>query len=311
MKKTALALLAGVAGSLAATGAFAADVIVPMPAVVAPAAPIVTSFAGYVDIHYGIQNIADLFVEDGEVFDDGDGHQHRLFSGAGRGAYWFTPSLGLQLDAWYTQVWEAEDREDAWADTGVGAHLLYQTNGGLVLGLLASYGRDADFDESDPMFNVALEGAQTFGNFRLMGQVGYVVDRSEEGIEDTQRTAYAAMAATYYLNPGFSITGNAGIARWFERTDEDDNDHDMIYTFGGRMDYQIGQSPLSLYAGVQQTRTREFDGEDGGELDDVDRETTFFVGVRMLLGTDTLQANDAVVPFADLNPMYGQPWAAR
>lgn len=306
MKKFSLAsvLLSSVAF---ASAAFAADPLPPVvvaPEVVPP--PPVTTAAGYVDAHFGFRSLFERFVVEEETEFEGDWRE-TVLGGAGRGAFHLSPTLVLQLDAWanFFQRRFDDGETSNWATGGVGTHLVFQTPGGLRAGALLSYGR-----EDGAWVNAAGEVAQSFGNFRVSGQAGVAFGVAGEAQLDGERTWYVTAAGTFYVNPDFAITGHVGFDRWYETADEDEMNYSRALTYGARVELGLGQTPLSVYAGYMARRETELSFDFPDEAYHL-RTRTVYVGVRMLLGRDSLQEMGDAVGFADLNPIYGDQFAPR
>lgn len=309
-KTTSLALLLLSTAALT-SAALAADPL-PPPVVVAPTPvpPPVTDLAGYVDVHFGHQWAYEEFFEGGEP-DGEEEWRETALGGAGRAAWNIRPTFALQLDAWFN-LWQ-EKFDDGFTGNGglggVGTHFVFGSPDGMRFGVLTSVGRSYG-----TWANVAGELATSFGNFRVSAQGGFTFGLVGEPKEDGERAYYIAANATFYPTENLALTGHGGWYRWYETNDGDDNDRDTGLTLGARAEFRLGSSPLSIYAGYRFDRVVEVDGEDFGlDFDDIDiiRTHTVYVGVRMLLGRDTLRDLDDAVPFADYNPLYGDPFAHR
>lgn len=286
-----------------ASMALAAD---PVPVVVAPEVmpATVPSLAGYVAAHFGRDRGGETQSVD-EVIDFEEAWIDTAIGGAGRAAWWITPSFALQLDAW-ANLWEStfEGGTDNWGEGGFGAHVVYQTAGGLQLGGLLSVGR-----EDGTAINVAAEAAQSFGNFRLAIQTGYTVPIAGEDAEEGERHVYVTAAGTYFITPNFAITAHAAIERWWETSDPGDTQRERNFNYGVRAELGLGDTPFSIYVGFQGEHWWET--VDEAPVTNNGGERTLFAGVRMLLGRDNLRDLSAAVPFADYNPVFGDQFAPR
>lgn len=314
MRKTAalgLTLLSTVAF---APAAFAADPM-PLPVVVAPQPlpPVPATMAGYVDAHFGMRWAYQEFFFDGQPDGDNEFRENAL-GGAGRAAWSINPSLALQMDAWFN-MWQEIDREerpDPKGAGGVGAHVVFGSPTGLRFGALASVGRirSGNWPADDGTWvNLAGELAATFGAFRVSMQGGFTFGIAGDAIDDGERAYYVAANATFYPMENLAITGHAGWDRWYETDDAPDNDAENTLTLGARAELKIGATPMSIYGGYTFDRALFVNGED--PFTRVTRSHMVYAGVRMLLGRDTLEALDNAVPFADWNPIYGDPFAHR
>jgi len=315
MRRTALGLtlLSTVAF---APAAFAADPM-PPPVIVAPQPPpppLVPTMAGYVDAHFGKRWAYEEFFYQGEP--DGDEEfRENVLGGAGRAAWNINPSLALQMDAWFNmwqEIYDDEGRSDPEGAGGVGAHIVFGSPTGIRFGALASVGRigSGTWNADDGTWvNLAGELAATFGAFRIATQGGFTFGIAGDAADDGERAYYIVANATFYPTDNLAITGHAGWDRWYETDDGDDNDVETTLTLGARAELKIGATPLSIYGGYTYDRAVFVNGDD--PWTSVTRSHMVYAGVRMLLGRDTLRALDDAVPFADWNPIYGDPFAHR
>lgn len=296
----------GLAAALLTSVAFAPVALaadpVPPPVVIAPQPPPppVANLAGYVDAHFGLEKgrFEEFFEGDPDFEED---WRNTILGGAGRGAWAISPSFTFQLDAWFN-IWQTKDEEEVfnWGEGGVGTHFIFTTAGGLRAGGLVSVGRG-----DGTWINFAGEVAQSFGNFRLSAQAGYTIPLSGFPKEDGERSWYITAAGTFYITPDFAITANIGYDRWRETISEgDDLDIERTLSYGLRVEYGIGNTPLSIYAGFHSEHLRGVD-LDEPEWTWIERERTYFAGVRMLIGRDTLQEMGDAVGFADYNAIFG------
>jgi hypothetical protein len=313
MRKTAalgLTLLSTVAF---APMAFAADPM-PPPIVVAPQLPPAPpTLAGYVDAHFGMRWAYEEFFFEGQPNGDDEFRENAL-GGAGRAAWNINPSLALQMDAWFNmwQRLDEEERVDPEGAGGVGMHAVFGSPTGIRFGALASVGRigSGTWNADDGMWvNLAAELAATFGAFRVSTQGGFTLAVTGDAADDRERAYYVAANATFYPTDNLAITGHAGWDRWYETNDAPDNDVENTLTLGARAELKIGATPMSIYGGYAFDRAVFVNGDDPFAA--VTRSHMVYAGVRMLLGRDTLEALDNAVPFADWNPIYGDPFAHR
>ncbi|MCW5713561.1 MAG: hypothetical protein KIT43_03480 [Bauldia sp.] len=288
--------------------ALAADVISPVvfvpPPVVIPVAPTV---AGYIDLHFGILRGFEDFYFD-ESYEGTDYWRSLVLGGGGRGAYELTQALNIQLDAWFNFIVNPDRRlvasvSDGYANFGrggIGGHIFVDTAGGLYAGALATVGVVTDYG----MFaNVGAEVAQSFGNFTVSIQGGYTFGILGEPAFDGHRSMYVRAGGTFYVGPNTSVAANVGFSRT-RIIDEAIFGREL--SWGARVEHKLGSSPFTIFGAYEGYRWAGYDADDPFSWNGM--EHAFVVGVRMLFGRDTLQALDAAVPFADYNPIYGDPF---
>ncbi|MCW5714392.1 MAG: hypothetical protein KIT43_07775 [Bauldia sp.] len=315
MRKTTVLGLTLLSTVAFAPTAFAADPV-PPPIVVAPQPPpppAPPTLAGYVDAHFGMRWAYEEIFFDG-TFEFDEEFRENVLGGAGRAAWNINPSLALQMDAWFNmwQLLDEEELDDPEGAGGVGMHVVFGSPTGIRFGALASVGRigSGTWSADDGTWvNLAGELAATFGAFRVSTQGGFSLGIAGDAADDGERAYYAVANATFYPTDNLAITGHAGWDRWYETDDGGDNDVETTLTVGARAELKIGATPMSIYGGYAFDRAVFLNGDDPETI--VTRSHMVYVGVRMLLGRDTLRALDNAVPFADWNPIYGDPFAHR
>ena len=308
-------LLACTAAATAAMGsvAFAEGVapVVIAPIVVAPpqARP---ALAGYVDLMLGYGWGWEIFLEQG--FPPFEERWRALsFRGAGRAAHYLTPGFGIQLEAW-TKLFVGhqvefdnnvlDDEFDYWFTTGgLGTHFIIGAPGGFQGGFVASVGLPGD----GLWANIGADMAATFGNFRVSGQGGFSFGVFGDAQFDVERDIYVTAGAAFYPTPNLSIGAHVGWDRFTENFGDPSQDTSRAINYGFRIEQKLGNSPFAIHAAYFGVRWNGFDDDETWN----GREHVVTGGIRLLLGGDTLQAVDALVPFADRNAIYGDPFAPR
>jgi len=297
-----------------APAAFAADPT-PPPIIVAPQPPAPPTLAGYVDAHFGMRWVYEEIFYEGE-FERDDGFRQNALGGAGRAAWNISSSLALQMDAWFNSwqlVWDGSEGEPGGLG-GIGAHIVFGSPTGIRFGALASVGRIGAgpwIADDGTWVNLAGELAATFGAFRVSTQGGFTFGINGDAADDGERAYYVVANATFYPTENLAITGHAGWDRWYETDDGDANDVETRLTLGARTELRVGATPLSIYGGYAFRREVFVSGYFDDPRTVLSRSHMVYGGVRMLLGRDTLRALDDAVPFADWNPIYGDPFAHR
>jgi hypothetical protein len=306
-------LLACTAAATAAMGSVAfAEGLAPVviaPIVVAPpqARP---TLAGYVDLMLGYGWGWEINLEQGDPPWE-DRWREVSFRGAGRAAHYLTPGFGIQFEAW-TKLFVGHGMSfdngqfvgegDYWFTTGgLGTHFIIGAPGGFQGGLVATVGLDGGL-----WANVGADVAATFGNFRISGQGGFSFGVFGDAQVDVERDIYAEVGATFYPTPNLSIGANVGWDRFTENYGPG-QDTFRGFNYGFRVEQKLGNSPFAIHAAYGGFRWNGFDDDETWN----GMEHVVTVGVRLLLGGDTLQAVDALVPFADRNHIYGDPFAPR
>ena len=294
-----------VAGSaVLAGGALAADPapVIPLPVVAAPEQRCET--VGYVDAYVG----AGL----GREFDPGFRDQEvrwvdLAYGGAGRASIQCAPRFSMQLDAWadhwsgiYNTFYQGSPINETQyferTTMGVGTHLTFHT-GNLQVGPLMSVGTVAGWGT---FANIGIEAAFNTSNLRLDAQAGFTTAVFGPAAADDARDVYAQVGATFYPTPNFSIGANVGVdfyndtTPWFRRT----------LSWGAKIEFSPQALPIAFYAG--------YEGWHWGAGFDTDFddlygwEHNFRIGLRFMVGAETLRELDEAVGLIDENPIYGQ-----
>jgi len=260
---------------------------------IAPLAPAsdMQGVSGYVDLYAGIGTI-----------DFGGPVNYDLvpIGGAGRANIWFSPTFALQLDAWGEGVsWDLPGNNSAsYNSFGIGGHLAWRDPNSFAFGGLASVG-DAAFGRWG---NVGLEGQAYFGNFTLYGQAGYTFDISGNSGPGGSGfdVWYVIGEGRYFPMPNLMLAGHIG---YDDFSCSGCGDASAI-RWGADVEFQPGGSPV---AGFLSYQGASLDTGGGPDID----EHVFLAGVKVLMGQDSLQANNNYgATFADHNPVYGK-WNLR
>lgn len=295
MRKLSVVLLAGVASFGLAGGALAADpiVIVPAPQPVVVEAPTVTSLAAYIEM-FGALSFELERGDDTEI-DEGDRERYRGLGAQARVSVPLGAALRLQADGWFEHWRELTDEED-FDDyrSGVAAHLIVTTGGGLMLGAMISTGHSSNVGEG--AYTPAIEIAYMAERFRLGAQAGIAIGTGEYGEEYEPRDRYVQVVGTFYLNDNLAISANGGFSHYREL-----NDANYDFTeinWGTRVEFNPNGGSLGIFAAYQGTRETWIDG---------DIDTAHFVGIGLSLNNNgfSIRERDEAVGFTDLNPLYG------
>jgi len=293
-----------IAGSLLiAGGAQAAD---PIPIVALPSvepAPRCDT-AGYVDAYVGAGY--------GRVFNPGNPDFGALwgdvaFGGAGRAAIQCSPRFSLQLDAWgdrWEGYWAYYDDAGPYSEPeyferttlGIGTHLTLHT-GRFLVGPLASIGSVANVGT---FANVGIEAAFNTERMRFEGQIGFTPALLGPAAAVDARDFYAQIGAAFYVRPNFSISANVGgdlysdTSTWYRRT----------LSWGAKIEFSPRSMPVAFYVGYEGWHWGE--GFDTAYDYNYAWEHAVRVGIRFMVGADTLRELDEAVGLIDENAIYGQ-----
>jgi hypothetical protein len=222
-----------------------------------------------------------------------------------RGALAVNATTVLQFDVW-NRTWQGHERDNCigcggpdeydytgW-ETGYGAHLSFHSAPGTQWGVLASLG-NSSYDDSQ-LANLGVEAAHDFNNWRLYGQAGYTFE-TDPGSVDAPPDVYGVVAATYYLNPDFALTGSVG----FDRQSNDIATWNTL-SWGGRVERKFHDAPISMFVAYQ---GRSPSGSTPGDVTYNGTTQSVIGGLRFTFGKSTLRDLNAAVGLLDMNPEYG------
>jgi hypothetical protein len=262
-------------------------------------------FAAYFEVNGGENWGTEVGTQTGNPTSIHESWHDTQIVAAARGALTINTTTVLQFDVW-NRTWRGHERDNCigcggiheydyggW-QTGYGGHLSFHTAPGTQWGVLASLG-NSSYDDS-PLANLGVEAAQDFSNWRLYGQAGYTFETSP-GSVDAPPDVYGVVAATYYLNPDFAISGNLG----FDRQANDEAAWNT-FSWGARIEHKLHDAPISVFAFY------EGHSPNGSQPDDVTwKETSQNImgGLRFTFGKSTLRDLNEAVGLVDMNPLYG------
>jgi hypothetical protein len=165
-----------------------------------------------------------------------------------------------------------------------------------MFGILAGVGAPVGYGQ---FTNLALEGAVKMANWRLYAQGGYVSAFSGQADAENGRDSYVALRGTYYITPNFAVSGGVEADWW--RDDSDGGTNYDTVSWMARVEHKLGDAPVSAYLAY-------FGNSWSGSDDDFDGNGTghsIVVGLRFLLGAQSVEELDGRVGLTDMNPGYG------
>jgi hypothetical protein len=296
MKRLLLSALAVLGTS---SSILAADVILDPAPVATLSGP--SSLAGYVEGAIGGHTWTNVDYYEGS---NEYGHSGLLLSGAARVAIPVASDFTVQLDGWVNA--ERNQAADCtvdcdWTEREIAgaAHLAYLLENGATLGGFVSVARKDNDGWSEWWVTGGLQAAVTFDNIRIYGQVG-ASRGGEVGYAATANGVFAHGTLAYYIDPNLKISASAGISR----EEWDGGWEDVNLNWGGKVEWKLDDSPITLFAAYEGER---WDGSDlWGTWDGSSH--AIKVGARFAFGdgTSTLRDLDNTVGLKDMNHLYGQ-----
>ncbi len=270
MRSNILALmLAGVSGPVLAG---AVETIAPESVMIEPPVAEV-GFGGYATAYYGwfsAPSASTLDYNNDEAFNVYGGEVS--FGRAGNGGFGWQADIMAEIGATAGDDDEYESYSGVLhGNFGVGAYTL-----GAFVGGSSTY-----YDHSSESLTglwYGVEAARSFGKLAVAAQVGLSdVDSTHDPV-DSQGQAFGNVEARYFINDGFAVSGNFGIA-----TGQEHSNQVIQYQFGADAMLRLGQSNfygLASYRGAAYTN----DGDISGDVEQI-----VTLGVTMLFGGNSLQ----------------------
>jgi len=264
-----------------ASVAHAADL---QPVLKAPAA-VDQQATGYVEVYTGWAKTTFDFFNDGSERFNG-----WALGGAGRGNYWISRDMSVQVDA------QAEGTSyDNPGSSGnfsthsylAGGHLSWRNPQQSLFGVFGGIGdAGGGFGPSQRYGLIGAEAQWYWHQFTLYGQVGYDTTLSNNGFSDTNAW-FIRGTGRYFINPNFMLEGTV----MYANGDIDFNFGPSVgfetWTWQAKAEYRLPTAPFSVYAKYQGSET----SYDRFFIDKV-TDHRVLLGLKLHMGDRTLQQTD-------------------
>jgi hypothetical protein len=289
LQKTCVSAVAFVA---LASVAHAADM---QPVLKAPAA-VDQQATGYVEVYTGWASTK---------FDVGSGSERFdgwALGGAGRGNYWFSPGMSVQVDA-QAEGTSYDDKNGGHFSTQsylVGGHWSWRNPQQSLYGVFGGIG-----DAGGQRHGVIGAEAQWYWNqFTLYGQGGYdstLGTVSELGNVDSVNAWFIRGAGRYFINPNFLIEGTVMYANGSIDAIRGQSLDFQTWTWGVKGEWRLATAPFSVFAKYQGSDTK---------YDDINLKVTdqrVLFGLKLHMGDRTLQQTDRTGATLDIVSPLANP----
>jgi len=304
---------AGAAVCVALTSAAgAADM---QPVLKAPGAQPEQQATGYVEVYTGWASAKATF--------DGDPTRFNgwAIGGAGRGNYWVSRDVSVQVDA------QAEGTSYDFPGGGhfsshsdlVGGHWSWRNPQQYLFGLFGGVGDagGSGFVNASQRHGVIGAEAQWYWNqFTLYAQGGYdsTLGTIGEGF-DSVNAWFIRGTGRYFINPNFLIEGTVAYANGSIDLSSEPSTGFQTWTWGVKGEWRFATAPFSVFAKYQGSETRYDDASSGAKVTD----NRVLLGLKLHMGDRTLQQTDRagatldiVSPLANpTSPLMFNPGAGR
>jgi len=248
---------------------------------------------GYVEVYTGWANTEVELCGGGRcVSSNSDGW---VLGGAGRGNYWISPGMSLQVDAQGEGTsYKVGDERVSVTNTLIGGHLSWRNPQQSLYGVFAA-GGDA-FSQRHGLFGA--EAQWYFGQFTTYGQVGYDSTVNAASGEDSHAW-FVRGTGRYFIHPNLMLEGTGMFA-----SGEVANLGFDTWLWQAKAEYRLAASPLSVFATYQGSRT-DFDTFRG--IDAKVTDNRVLLGLRLNMGDRNLLATDRAGATLDIISPLGVP----
>jgi hypothetical protein len=268
-----------VAFTVLATAAGAADM---QPVLKAPAA-VDQQATGYVEVYSGWARTTVDF------FSGSDRLNGWALGGAGRGNYWISRDVSVQVDA------QAEGTSYDSPEGGghfsthnylVGGHWSWRSPQQYLFGLFGGIGdAGGGFSSSQRYGLIGAEAQWYWHQFTLYGQVGYDTTLASNGSSDTNAW-FIRGTGRYFINPNFMLEGTV----MYANGDIDFNFGSVgfeTWSWQAKAEWRFATAPFSVFAKYQGSET----SYDQFSVDKV-TDHRVLLGLKLHMGDRTLQQTD-------------------
>jgi hypothetical protein len=275
----------GAAACVALTSfAQAADM---QPVLKAPSA-VEQQATGYVEVYSGWASLR--ATEDGDVT--------RLngwaLGGAGRGNYWVSRDVSVQVDA------QAEGTSYSSPEGGghvsahsylAGGHWSWRNSQQYLFGLFGGIGDAGGFGAARRYGLIGAEAQWYWQQFTLYGQVGYDTTLASIGSSDTNAW-FIRGTGRYFINPNFLMEGTVMYANGNIDFSGAPSINFQTWTWVVKGEWRLATAPFSVFAKYQGSETRFDDSETFNIFGLKVTDHRVLLGLKLHMGDRTLQQTD-------------------
>jgi hypothetical protein len=306
-------LVGAVALTVLATAASAADM---QPVLKAPA-PVDQQATGYVEIYSGWAS-----TKSSACFFDGDGCFTDTFKangwalgGAGRGNYWITRDVSVQVDAQAEGTsYTSGDRDGHFSTHSylVGGHWSWRNPQEHLFGVFAAVGDAGGFGlESSQRTGLIGAEAQWYWNqFTLYAQGGYdtTLGTVGDGV-DSINAWFIRGTGRYFINPNFLIEGTL----MYANGNIDFNESGFsstgfnTWTWGVKSEWRFPVAPFSVFAKYEGSQTKYGNSDFFNFASMKTTDQRVLLGLKLHMGDRTLQQTDRAGATLDIKSPLANP----
>jgi len=324
MHRSRLSFVVAISAAAITQSAFAADLPVKAP-IAQPAAP--ASVGGYIEAYTAAAWDKDTFQN--PVFGPNNATYHGwVLGGAGRGNWWATPSVSLQLDAQaegtqYTVpsnlLAPGFNGHFSTLDYLIAGHVNWRNQQTGLLGVFGGIG-DAGGNVSTGGFNnngvrhglIGAEGQYYLGALTLYGQGGYDATMSSGNIAffNSVHAWFLRATGRYFIDPNLMIEGTAQYDRGavgYPAAIAVPSTGFTMWQWRAKVEWKPSTLPFSFFAAYQGSRNGYGFSAATGTVSEKVTDNRAVVGLRLYMGENTLLANDRAGATLDIFDPLGSP----
>jgi hypothetical protein len=275
------------------------------PVLKAPAA-VDQQATGYVEVYTGWASTRS------ENFGDSERFNGWALGGAGRGNYWMSRDMSVQVDA------QAEGTSYDFPRGGgnfsthsylVGGHVSWRNPQQYLFGLFGGVGDAGGFGNFTGSQRHGLIGAEAqwyWQQFTLYVQGGYDTTLGNAGFVDTFNAWFLRGTGRYFINPNFVIEGTVMYANGnIDFSFGDPSIGFQTWTWGVKGEWRFATAPFSVFAKYQGSETTYDDSWNTFNAKVTDHRV--LLGLKLHMGDRTLQQTDRTGATLDIVSPLANP----
>jgi hypothetical protein len=251
---------------------------------------------GYVEVYTGWASTKLDYGNGSETFDGW------ALGGAGRGNYWVSPGMSVQVDAQADGTSYSDNRGGHFSTQSylAGGHLSWRNPQQSLYGVFGGVG-----DAGGQRHGVIGGEAQWYLNqFTLYGQVGYdstLGTVSNIGNIDSVNAWFLRGVGRYFINPNFMIEGTVMYANGSIDQILGPSLDFQTWTWGVKGEWRLATAPFSVFAKYQGSESKP----DNSDFKVTDHRV--LLGLKLHLGDRTLQQTDRAGATLDIVSPLANP----
>jgi hypothetical protein len=299
-----------VALTVLATAAGAADM---QPVLKAPPA-VDQQATGYVEIYSGWGSTKNTECFGNDECDTFKANGWAL-GGAGRGNYWITRDVSVQVDAQAEGTsYDRSDRSGHFSTHSylVGGHWSWRNPQQYLFGLFAAAGDAGSafgFTNGQRHGLIGAEAQWYWNQFTFYAQGGYDTTLSTGDCcqVDSVNAWFLRGTGRYFFNPNFLLEGTVMYANGNLELNSNDSVGFQTWTWGVKAEWRLPTAPFSVFAKYEGSQTKVDSSEHFNFTSDKTTDQRVLLGLKLHMGDRTLQQTDRAGATLDIKSPLANP----